>query len=229
MEEKNNLLYSYYTIRKVIGLLGILLPVLAVLGYGEFLASISHYYYTRSAVFFIAILVSFGLFLVTYRGYPRDKKTELISDNIITHIGGFAAIIVVLFPTSCSGSGSETIQQMCNTHTYPLWGHNNAVISTIHLISAGIFLTSMGWMSFFRFTKGEKTKEKKRKNVLYRTSGLMMWVSILILLSEFTINYHVTCYDVFILETISVFAFGTSWLVKGNAIKDLTGLFSPAT
>ncbi len=228
MEEKNDLLYSYYTIRKVIGLLGILLPVLAVLGYGEFLASISHYYYTRSAVFFIATLVSFGLFLITYRGYPRDKKTELISDNIITHIGGFAAIIVVLFPTSCGGSGNPDIQQMCNDHTYPLWGHNNEVISTIHLVSAGIFLASMGWMSFFRFTKGGKTKEKMRKNVLYRTSGLIMWVSILILLTEFTIHYHVTGYDVFILETISVFAFGISWLVKGDAIKDLIGLFNSA-
>lgn len=224
MDEKNNLLYSYYTVRKLIGILGISLPFLVVFGYGEVLASISHYYYTRSAVFFIATMVSFGLFLISYRGYPRDRKTERISDNAITHIGGFAAIIVVLFPTRCCESGSVVIQQMCDAHTYPLWGHDNKVVSIIHLISAGIFLASMGWMAFFRFTKGKKTKEKRREIVLYRSSGIIMWVSILILLVEFIIKRHFTIYDVFILETVSVFAFGISWLVKGEAIKDLVGL-----
>lgn len=224
MEEKN-LLFSYYRIRKLIGLLGTLLPILVVAGYGQFLASISHYYYTRSAVFFISTMVSFGLFLIAYRGYPRDKKTEWVSDNLITHIGGVAAIMVIIFPTRCCESGCELIQHMCDNHTYPLWGHDNKLVSTIHLICAGIFLTSMGWMSFFRFTKGEKTKEKRRNNVLYKASGLIMWISILILLTEFIIGQHFTIYDVFILETVSVFAFGISWLVKGEAIKDLFKLF----
>lgn len=218
--DKKDMLYSYYTIRKLIGFLGVLLPIAVVLGYGELLASISHYYYTRSAVFFISILTAFGFFLISYRGYPRDKATERLSDNIITHIGGFAILIVVLIPTDCMGSDSSEITAMCNSGHYPLFGHNNHLKSTIHLISAGIFLVSMGWMAFFRFTKGVRPDEKW-KNVLYRTSAIIMWASVLILLIEFLIKKHFTNYDVFILETVSVFAFGTSWLVKGQAIKDI--------
>ena len=212
------MLYSYYTIRKLIGFLGVLLPVAVVLGCTEFLASISHYYYTRSAVFFISILTAFGFFLISYRGYPRDKANEWLSDNIITHIGGIAILIVVIVPTDCMGSQSSQITAMCNSHHYPLFGHNNPVKSTIHLISAGIFLVAMGWMAFFRFTKGAKPDEKW-KNVLYRTSAIVMWASVLILLVEFIIKKHFSAYDVFILETVSVFAFGTSWLIKGEAIK----------
>ena len=224
METKKDFLYSYYRIRKTIGLLGVLLPIMVVAFYGELIASISHYYYTKSSVFFIAILTSFGLFLISYRGYERDKKKELLSDNVITHVGGIAAILVVLFPTSCLESGSEQLDLMCKAGVFPLFGHVDKLYSTIHLLSAGIFLFAMGWMAIFRFTKGKPTPENKRKNRFYRISGYIMWASIGILLLEFAFNFHFTTYDVFILETISVFAFGISWLIKGKALKDIMDL-----
>jgi len=224
MENKKAILYSYYTIRKAIGILGILLPFILVISYGDFLASISHYYYSKSAVFFISIITAFGLFLISYKGYERDKKSEKLSDNQITHIGGFAALLVVLFPTSCEGSNSIEICDACLLHNYPLYGHDSSIINFIHLLSAGIFLFIMGWMSVFRFTKGEKTPEKKRKNIVYKASGYMIWISIGFLLVEFIIDFHITGYDVLILEVISVFSFAISWLIKGEAIKDLIGL-----
>ena len=229
MENKMDLLYSYYRIRKIIGILGLLLPVLIVVFYGDFLSSISHYYYTKSAVFFISILSAFGLFLISYKGYKRDKNTEKLSDNIITHIGGIAALLVVIFPASCLGSNSYELSNICLSEDYPLFGHSNMIISTIHLIGAGTFFFTMGWMSVFRFTKGELTKEKQKKNKIYRFSGYIIWISIGILLIEFSIkkfypDFKITDYDVFILETISVFAFGISWLIKGEAIKDIIDL-----
>jgi len=229
MENKKDILNSYYRIRKLIGLLGLMLPVLVVLTYGKFLPSISHYYYTRSAVFFIAILSAFGLLLISYKGYERDKANERLSDNVITHIAGIAALLVVLFPTSCTGSNNEAISAMCLSKVYPLFGHRKATINFVHLTSAGIFLFTMGWMSIFRFTKGELTKEKKRKNKLYRITGYIVWSSIGILLVEFLlngirVNFRATNYDVYILETVAVFAFGLSWLVKGEAIRDIIGL-----
>ncbi len=217
MENKKSFMYSYYTIRKIIGFLGILLPIVIVVFNGKFLPSISAFYYSRSAVFFIAILSAFGLLLISYKGYERDKKTELLSDNMITHIGGFAALVVILIPTSFDFGLDKTVQ--CQ-----LFGHCNKVYSTIHLISAGVFLTSMGWMAFFRFTKGEQTKGKRKKNIFYKSSGIIMWVSIVLLLIRFTTGCSVTEYDVYILETISVFAFGISWLIKGEAIKDIIEL-----
>ena len=219
MEKKKEILPSYYTIRKTIGILGILLPIIILLPEGQLLASISHYYYTKSAVFFIAIMTSFALFLISYRGYKRDEKTEILSDNVITHIAGFAALIVVLVPTSCTQSGSEIIEAACNSGKTQLFGHNNTVYSTIHLLSAGIFLFAMGWMSRFRFTKGTSPYKW-----IFKWAAYVLWASIAILLVEFIIKWHLTIYDVYILETISVLAFGISWLVKGKAIQDLTTL-----
>jgi len=225
MDIKKDILYSYYRIRKIIGLLGIFLPILIYVFHGELLSSISHYYYSRSAVFFIAILFAFGLFLVSYKGYEIDKDSEILSDNFITNIGGIAALLVVLLPTACTGSNSAEITNMCQLQNYPLFGHDNAIIRSIHLLSAGVFLFIMGYMSIFRFTKGKLTDEKKKKNFIYRICGIAVWVSIGILgIESIFQNFHFTEYDVFIFETVSVIAFGIAWLVKGEAIKDIIDL-----
>ncbi len=225
MKSNKHLLNSYYRIRKAIGILGIALPVLIVIFYGDFLSSISHYYYTRSAVFFTSILFAWGLFLISYKGYEIDKDTEKISDNAITHIGGIAVLLVIFFPTSCIHSNNEEISAMCFTGVYPLFGHCDKIIGIIHFISAGVFLAAMGYMSIFRFSKGEKT----RNNNVYIFCGYTIWVSIGIIFIEsivqyFYPNFYLTNIDVYILETISVFAFGISWLVKGEAIEDIIDL-----
>ena len=225
MPTNKEMLHSYYAIRKIIGTLGLLLPLIVVLFHEDILASLSHYYYARSSVFFTSILAAFGLFLISYKGYEKDSETEWLSDNLITHIGGFAVLLVVIFPTSCTDSMSDRINELCKTGTHPLFGHNHALTNVIHLLSAGIFLFSMGWMSVFRFTKGTDVPGKKLKNLLYRVSGYTIWVCIGILLIEFLVElkypeFQITNYDVIILETISVFFFGTSWLIKGKVIKD---------
>ena len=224
MEKSKPILQSYCMIRKIIGILGILLPLLVYLFHGDFLSSVSHYYYTKSSLFFTSILSSFGLFLISYKGYERDIETEFLSDNQITHIGGIAALLVVLIPTSASGSNSPVINNMCLSGRYPLFGHNNSFLNFIHLMSAGIFLFTMGWMSFFRFTKGELTPEKRRRNMIYKISGYIIWSSIFILMTEFITGYNITQYDVIIFEIISVYSFGISWIVKGKAFEDLLDL-----
>ena len=91
---KSNLQHSDYRIRKLIGTLGLLLPIVLPIAKGEFLASISHYYYhTLSSLIFIIILSSFGLFLLSYRGYKIDTSTEKISDDFLTNIGSEKKLI----------------------------------------------------------------------------------------------------------------------------------------
>ncbi|MGM0409032.1 MAG: hypothetical protein ACQERU_13710 [Bacteroidota bacterium] len=223
MKENFAMLDSYFRIRKMIGILGIFLPFLIVIFHGDFLASISHYYYGKTSVIFTSILTAFGLFLISYKGYEKDTKSEKFSDNFITNIGGIAALLVVIFPTSCSGSNSEFIDNMILSESYPLFGHNNGIYNTIHLLSAGLFLFIMGWMSLFRFTKGNK-EEKKNKNRIYRFTAYLIWGSILILALEFLIGFQISNYDVFALETVSVLSFGIAWLIKGKALKDLLNL-----
>ena len=134
-------------------------------------------------------------------------------------------MLIVLLPTTCIGSNSAEITNMCQSQNYPLFGHDNSIIKIIHLLSAGVFLFIMGYMSIFRFTKGKLTDEKKIKNIIYQICGIAVWISIGILAVESILqNFHFTEYDVFIFETVSVVAFGIAWLVKGETIKDLIDL-----
>lgn len=223
MMNQPNSVTSYLTIRKIIGTLGLLLPVIVVIANEcTFLPSISHYYYTPAALFFIAILSSFGLFLISYRGYEKTT-TEKLSDNVITHIGGFAVLIVVLLPTACTGVDCTFIDTDFS-NGFPLYGHKNKCISAIHLTSAGVFLFCMGWMALKRFTKGNTTKF----HWYYKLSGYIIWICISLLALEFLLStllkrrISVTPYDVYILETVAVFFFGSSWLIKGKVTEDIS-------
>lgn len=217
---------SDYRIRKLVGILGVSLPVLLPIAKLEFLASISHYYYaTLSSLLFIIILSAFGLFLISYKGYKKDLKTEQISDDFLTNIGGLAALVVVFIPTLCLGSNSETIYHLCTSQNYPLFGHNNPTLNAIHLTSAGLFILCMGWMSKYKFTRGTKTKHNK----IYKHCGNMVFISLALLivgiiLEKQNINFLINNYYVFIFETLAVIAFGSSWLVKGEAIENLVEL-----
>ncbi len=225
--ENHDLQASDYRIRKLIGFLGLVLPVLLPLSEGIVLASISHYYYLKfSSLLFIITVSTFALFLISYKGYRLDKNTEMLSDDLITNIGGFAALVVVFVPTGCLNSQSGTIDLLCANENYPLFGHKNALLNTIHLTSAGIFIFSMGWMSKFKFTRGNDVV----KNKIYRFCGNMVWgaiaVLLLLILADFIKpDFSITPYDVFILETIAIVPFGISWLIKGEALENIKEMF----
>lgn len=217
---------SDYRMRKLVGTLGLILPLLLPIAEGEFLSSISHYYYkSLSSIFFIVILSSFGLFLISYKGYKIDKTTEKISDDIITNIGGFAALIVVLIPTSCSGSTSSFIEAFCAIEKWPLLGHNGYWLNIVHLVSAGIFILSMGWMSKYKFTRSDKDPNIR----LYRICGNLVFAAVglivfFIILERLEVNFPLKDYYVYIFETMAVIPFGISWLVKGEVISDVKDL-----
>ena len=113
---------SDYRIRKLIGILGLALPILLPISEGILLSSMSHYYYQPlSSLLFIIVLSSFGLFLISYKGYKIDSTTEKISDDLLTNIGGISALIVVFIPTYCLESNSISIDEICATKNYPLF------------------------------------------------------------------------------------------------------------
>lgn len=219
---------SDYRIRKLIGTLGLGLPILLPFSSRMLLSSMSHYYYQPlSSLIFIIILSSFGLFLLSYRGYKIDTKTEKISDDLLTNIGGISALIVVFVPTYCLESSSSVIDEICASGEYPLLGHINTIKNTIHLVFAGIFIFTMGWMSKYKFTRGEHTS----RNKIYKWCGNLVWIAIgllivLVIIDFFNEGFQVTPYDVFFLETLAVAPFGISWFIKGEAMEDIKGLFN---
>ena len=78
--KNENLCLSYVTLRRAIGVLGMLLPLLCVAGGAAFMGlgvgrSISYYYHTNMREFFTGILAIVCAILATYRGYDEDRKS----------------------------------------------------------------------------------------------------------------------------------------------------------
>jgi hypothetical protein len=214
MKTENPQLISYNTLRRIVGILGIAFPIVLSIGallFGDcdsIQKSISIYYHTIMRNFFVGILSAIGLFLFTYKGYDRI-------DNIAGTLAGIFAFGVAFFPCSITGPFTNCLPT-------PL---NNGIWFILHLISAGALFVTLALFSIFLFTKthGQKTKMKIKRNRLYRTCGIIMLVSIAIIGIVAILNHfgHLIWLQkyhfIFWLESISLWAFGTSWLVKGRA------------
>lgn len=225
MKELHN---SQYRLRKTIGILGIALPLLLLVNHENLLASMSHYYYTSASIFFIGILIAFGLILFTYEGYPLDpSRKERLSDDSATTLAAICIFITVLIPTTWDGAMGQ-IHFKNNTHY--LFGHANPIKGTIHLASAGLFLILLGYMCFAKFTMSKKITAARKR--FYQICGIAIWSSVAILIILFIIdskliddklNSYFPAYT-FWFETIAVWAFGIAWLVKGKFEKDLVSI-----
>jgi len=206
---------SFLTLRKTIGFLGIFLPAILLVGTifigrcTQIQDSISHYYYTIMGDVFVGILCMVAIFLVSYRGYNKI-------DNVASNLAGIFALIVAFFATSNSNDIECSVRILSTTGWREL----------THYIAAAMFFITLAFMSYFLFTKsrGPKTKEKILRNKVYRSCGIIIITSILVILLFRNINWlniHLAIYKpVFWLEWIALAAFGTSWLVKGKFILD---------
>ena len=202
-EDEDGLIVSYLTLRRVVGVLGVALPVVvAVWGLvlsGELQPSISDYYSLRTRDAFVGILFTIGWFLFTYRGYERE-------DDIAGDLACLFALGVALFPNS--GTDRE---------------------SRIHFASAAAMFFVLGYYSLFLFTKsrGAVTPEKRIRNRIYIGCGVAIVVCILLigLYSWLLTNTAVAALKpVFWLESLALWAFGFSWFVKGETLwKDSGG------
>jgi len=102
---------------------------------------------------------------------------------------------------------------------------DSAVTNYVHLIAALVFFAILAINSIFCFTKSDTSIRKKSKkyyrNVLYRASGGVIFVclSILIYITCFTSDsFRQTTRITIVLESVMLFAFGISWLVKGGTL-----------
>jgi len=207
---------SFMTIRKAVGWLGIALPIIVSVGTWVFgccahlKPSVSSYYYTTMGNFLTGILCAVALFMFTYKGF--DWR-----DQLATNIAGFFAASTAIFPTDYDPHSA-----FCDVFS-KLPG---CISNKVHYLSAAIFFVTLAYTSIFLFTKSDKNKiergiQKRRRNRIYRTCGIIMVVALLLILSLqiTTVSEAVGKYDPeFFLETITLWAFGFSWLVKGETI-----------
>lgn len=206
---------SYITIQNVVGILGVLLPIVLVFGsllFGhvkEVLPSISTYYHSNMRDFFVGLLCAVALFLFAYKGY--DNR-----DNIAGNLGCIFAVGVAFFPTS---NGDPIVDR-------PDW------IGIIHLFFAAMFFLVLIYFSVFLFTKTDKkvlSKQKKNFNLVYKSCGYCMLgcivlIALYLLILEKIFPMLADGDPVFWLEAISLWAFGISWLTKGKIRKQILGI-----
>ena len=131
------------SLRKLIGVLGIALPILIWLvvyidhGHASPLYSISHYYFTRASSIFAVVVSLLAVFLLIYKG--KDPI-----DFYISSIAGLFALALVVFPTNNITDNCKDAE-----HHYSLTILNvSKARMYVHYISAAIFLSCLAYMSF---------------------------------------------------------------------------------
>ncbi len=166
------------------------------------LNSISAYYYTGAVAIFVGVLFALALFLLTYPGYKG-----VIADRLLGLVGGTAAILVALFPTSAPEGLSA-----------PTWW--SPYMRTVHYLSAVVLFVAFILFAIWLFRKsniprrGDRPLEKRRRDDICLASGIIMVASVL-----WAASSMFTHAPIFIPESIAIIAFAVSWLTKGEVHK----------
>lgn len=193
------LIVSYLTLRRVVGFLGVMLPiVLALWGFSltsppALRDSISAYYDLRTRDVLVGVLFTLAWFFFTYHGH--DNR-----DNIAGYFAWLFALGVALFPVS--GSPRDKV---------------------VHFVSAtGLFLVlSYFSLRLFTLSGATQTPQKLIRNRIYRTCGYIMLACIVLIGLYHAFGKHTvlaTWKPVFWLESLALWAFGVSWFVKGETL-----------
>ena len=197
---------SYVFLRRAIGLIGSLLPIVLPLGYSIttghwlLLPSVSSYYNTDMRNPFVGALCAVGVFLICYR-YERWD------DVFATLAGAFAIGVAFCPPVPPNPSGLAR------------------TTGVLHVVFAASFLVSMALMCWFLFTRSsvppqERTAMKNNRNLIYRVCAIMILLLTALagassLASQ---SFDNAVHPLFWCEALATFAFGFAWWVKGETL-----------
>ena len=204
----------YYRIRNLCGLLGMILPWIALFSAGiaphpnnEWWWSISATYYLSPAL--VGVLVPAAIVLMSYIGYDPI-------DDWITALSGIFGLCIVLFPCKVSWIPDGTL---VGFFQLPIEASH-----IIHTLSAALFFLLIALNSLFLFTRhGEvMTDRKVKRNRIYRICGWGM----IILEACFVVMAlaKVPGYYTIIVEVLLLSLFGFAWLVKGRTFPFLNDI-----
>jgi hypothetical protein len=157
---------------------------------------------------FVGLLCIVGVFLYSYKGYDW-------LDDFLTSLAGLLAVGVALFPTR----SDETIPVAVG-----IFQLSDFVSSFIHYGCAVLLFLLLASISTLLFTKTADpqamTKQKRARNQVYRICGGIMFAALFFagVFSLPGLKRVAPSHLILWVETICLWAFGASWLVKGEAI-----------
>ena len=205
------LVVSYLGVRRAIGAIGLLLPV--VLGpvgwlvFGiEIQDNMSSYYHTALRDVFVGAMCAIGVFLFCYRGYDWIE-------SLTGKLGCASALGVALFPLD---AGSDPLYQ-------------RSVLGYLHTVSGGAFFLTLAFYSLYHFPNPEADRREvaphePHRNFIYRASGVVILLSMLamgtyLFLIPGWLKRRFNDYNfLFWMEWVAVWSFAAAWLTKGRAI-----------
>ena len=208
--ETGGMVGSFLILRKAIGWIGTLLPIVVIVGDAAFSPgplpnSLSDYYYTPMRNILVGALCVLGVFLLLY-----DVSVRV--DRWITNAAGIGVLGVAFLP------GSPPVPHLTTSQE---------VIGNLHVFFASIAFLGLAatmWRFAYAVSDGpDAPPPSPRGCVFYRVSACVMLAFVLlsgaaILLPVSVQNSTLAIYDT---EALAIFTFGISWLVKGRALQPL--------
>ena len=213
---------NYLYLRKVIGWLGTLLPLILLAANpialsiehsscGWLPASVSGYYYSPVRNIFVGALCGLGLFLIAYVGAN-------LGDRVITDLAGVFALGVAFFPTtpnvtSPASAACETVAQLSS---------RQQVIGDVHAVMSVLFFLFLAWMAI-RFTSTDAPQpspQQTLRNRIYWICAIVILVSIAaaVVTNFLPASLRPPFPWLFLYEAVGIFAFGVSWFVDDQTL-----------
>ena len=224
---------SYLLIRTIVGLIGILLPIVFIIGERYFVGggvhvrgSLSAYYHTSMRDIFVAGLCVIGFLLATYMS-GKIKSW----DFWLSLVAGVAVLGVVFFPTWRPGllsgaprCGTTPTPEGCSPIQQQL---GEAPVAGIHFVCAAVFILSLAWISFLFARREERYGKNAGMARFQRICGWAIVGAVVGVVAGELLRIDIwELTPLYIEEVMSVWAFGASWLSKG---KDLRAMLSPGS
>lgn len=215
-DSRDEFVLSYHRVRQALGLLGLVFPLALILGglmsNHKIEPSISDFYHTALRDVFVGSLCAIGIFLISYKGYRRQKG-EWVSDDIVATLAGLAAFGVAFFPNESPSHQAVTLSQLAvGIGISPLFHYTSA-------------LTFFVCLAIFCYVKFPKTAKPVRRRIYIWCGHVIAVCTVMIFicsylklrgappLREQVLGWHL----IFWFEAIGVWAFALSWLTKGKA------------
>jgi hypothetical protein len=226
---------SYLLIRTVVGFIGILLPIILIIGEAFFLrggvhvrGSLSAYYHTSMQDIFVSSLCVTGFLLATYMaGMPGTW------DFWLSLIAGIAVLAVVFFPTwrpdvvgGAPLCGSNPSPAGCSPIEQAL---GEALTARIHFVAAAVFIACLAAISFLFARREKKYNNSDFWSRFHIFCGWAIVAAVAWVIVGNVLNVDLWgLTPLYLGEIISVWAFGVSWLAKGMNLRAMLHLTSPA-
>jgi hypothetical protein len=227
---------SYLLIRTVVGVIGILLPLVFIIGEAFFLragvqvrGSISAYYHTSMRDVFVGGLSVVGFLLITYMAGQRKRP-----DWWLSSVAGIAVLGVVFLPTGRPDLPDGA--PLCGTTPEPAGcspvqqQFGETLVATIHFACAAVFILSLAGICFY-FAYRERRAGNRGAARFQRTCGLVIIAAVALAVVGGARDWDLgVLTPLYIGEVASIWAFGASWLMGSRDLwrRTVPALAQPA-